>query len=82
MSLQEKLEAQKAKSAGHITPEMRAVMVKATADLHASGILSRVLKEGDSAPDFELENVHGERVTSAALLERGPLVTTFYRGVW
>ncbi len=32
--------------------------------------------------DFELPDSEGEPVRSAALLERGPLVLTFYRGLW
>lgn len=44
---------------------------------HVSG-----LKIGDRAPDFELPNQRGERVTLGARLERGPVVVCFFRGEW
>src|SRR5260370_33131137 len=33
-------------------------------------------------PDFDLPNVEGRFVASPALLERGPLVVSFFRGGW
>jgi serine/threonine-protein kinase len=44
--------------------------------------LGRALLVGDPAPDFELENARGAQVASRSLLEKGPLVVCFYRGVW
>ena len=41
-----------------------------------------VLKKGDKAPLFELPNAQGKPVNMADLLARGPVVLTFYRGVW
>ena len=32
--------------------------------------------------DFELEDSRGDKVSLADLLERGPLVMTFFRGHW
>jgi peroxiredoxin len=57
-------------------------MHKATADLIASGQAERALKRGDHAPDFSLPGGDGRLVRSADLLAQGPLVVTFYRGVW
>ncbi|MEO9594268.1 peroxiredoxin-like family protein [Rhodopirellula bahusiensis] len=37
---------------------------------------------GEDAPEFELPNAKGETVSLASLLERGPVVVTFYRGSW
>lgn len=37
-----------------------------------------MLKEGDTAPDFELESGPGERVTLDELLADGPLILYFY----
>jgi peroxiredoxin len=83
MSLQDKLDAFKADFEGHKAPPAAvAVMHKATADLIASGQADRALKAGARAPEFALPDVHGALVRSAALVERGPLVLTFYRGVW
>jgi peroxiredoxin len=83
MSLQDKLDAFKADFEGKkAPPEVVAVMHKATADLTASGQAARTLRVGARAPIFALPNAHGELVRSADLLARGPLVVTFYRGIW
>lgn len=37
---------------------------------------------GDPAPDFELPDARGGRVTLAALRNDGPVVLVFYRGAW
>ncbi len=37
---------------------------------------------GDKAPLFELANANGELVSMDDLLVKGPVVLTFYRGVW
>jgi hypothetical protein len=82
MTLQEKLDAYKAEFEKKVPPEKLAIMHRATEDLRRSGIVERVIKAGSAAPEFVLPNVRGEKVSSAELLRRGPLVLTFYRGVW
>jgi len=57
-------------------------MHRATAELIASGAAGKALKLGDKAPAFTLKDADGAEVSSATLLARGPLVVTFYRGVW
>ena len=57
-------------------------MHRATAELIASGQAQRALKAGDRAPEFALNDPDGNQVSSAELLARGPLVVSFYRGVW
>ncbi len=81
-TLQDKLDAMREGAKDRIPAEALAVMHRATEDLRRSGIGDRVLKIGDAAPDFELENTDSELVASGALLARGPLAVTFYRGVW
>jgi hypothetical protein len=82
MSLEEKLAATRAASAGRIPPERQAIMHRATEDLRRSGIMDRIVKVGQPAPKFELANHDGSRVASAALLARGPIVLSFFRGAW
>jgi peroxiredoxin len=83
MSLQDKLDAFKADFETNKAPkEAVAAFHKATAELVASGQAERALKAGDRAPTFELADPDGRRVSSADLLARGPLVVTFYRGIW
>ena len=40
------------------------------------------LKAGDRIPVFTLSDPDGKPVSSAELLAKGPLVISFYRGVW
>jgi len=40
------------------------------------------LKVGDQMPHFILKNAVGEEIDSYELLEKGPLVISFYRGGW
>ena len=57
-------------------------MHRAVDDLRRSGILERVPRVGDRAPEFTLPNAEERPVSSRELLARGPLVVTFYRGGW
>jgi len=57
-------------------------MHRATAELIAFGAAERALKVGDKAPAFTLKDPNGNDVSSAGLLAQGPLVVSFYRGVW
>lgn len=87
MTLQARLDAFKADFKGgkapyFAPPEIHPVMERATAELIASGQAGRALKAGDRAPDFTLNDPDGRPVSSAELLARGPLVLSFYRGVW
>ncbi|TWB30598.1 peroxiredoxin-like family protein [Nitrospirillum bahiense] len=87
MSLQSKLDAFKAdfeagKPPYNVPPSVIETMRRATAELIASGAATRALKAGDQAPPFTLNDPDGNPVSSAALLARGPLVVSFYRGVW
>ena len=81
-TLQERLDRIKAGFSKKAPDEAKAVMHRATEDLRASGIMERVPRVGDDFPDFELPDTEGNPITSAELLGRGPLVVTFYRGVW
>jgi peroxiredoxin len=55
---------------------------RATAELIGSGAARRAKKAGDVAPSFSLKDPESNVVSSAELLKRGPLVLSFYRGVW
>ncbi len=57
-------------------------MQAATQRLAATGIVESSLKAGDKMPAFSLPNALNEPVSSADLLEKGPLVINFYRGAW
>lgn len=87
MSLQDKLDAfradfQAGKPPYNVPPSVIETMHRATAELIASGAAQKALKAGDKAPAFTLNDPDGKPVSSADLLRQGPLVVTFYRGVW
>jgi hypothetical protein len=82
MGLQDKLNARKIQFEAEAPPEALEVMHRATNDLRQSGILDRVLKEGALAPDFSLSDSQGRMVQAKELLEKGPIVLSFYRGAW
>jgi len=82
MTLQAQLNAIKAKSESRIPPESLQVMHEATEALEKSGMKERALGLGDRIPEFALLNINGVLVTSRTLVEKGPLVLTFYRGKW
>jgi len=87
MTLQSKLDAFKAdfeagKPPYNVPSSVIQTMHRATAELIASGAPARALKAGDTAPAFTLNDPEGHPISSADLLARGPLVVSFYRGVW
>ena len=87
MSLQDRLDAFKADFEAGKPPYnapawIHEPMHRATKELIDSGAASRALKVGDKAPAFTLKDPEGHAVSSADLLAQGPLIVTFYRGVW
>jgi hypothetical protein len=82
MSLAEILDRTRAASAEKRPPEVTQALHRAVEDLRSSGILDGVVKAGQPMPAFRLPNQDGVIVDSAALLGKGPLVVTFYRGRW
>ena len=81
-TLQAKLDAMRAGSAKRIPEDSRAIMHAHTQRLIESGQAERALGEGDPAPQFGLLDTAGQPWRSPELLQRGPLVVTFFRGHW
>jgi peroxiredoxin len=50
--------------------------------VRAAGTVDNALKVGQSAPDFTLPDAFGNQVSLKALLPKGPVVVSFYRGEW
>lgn len=87
MTLQAKLDAFKAdfeagKPPYNVPHSVIETMHRATAELTATGLAERAKKVGDKAPAFLLKDPEGNIVSSKELLAKGPLIVTFYRGVW
>lgn len=87
MTLQARLDAFKAdfeagKPPYNVPHSVIETMHRATAELIGSGAVQKALKAGDLLPDFTLADPEGNPVSSLGLLAKGPLVISFYRGVW
>jgi peroxiredoxin len=50
--------------------------------LEADGAAAKALQVNDKAPDFELENQAYLRVRLQNVLDKGPVILSFYRGKW
>ena len=87
MSLQDRIDAFKADFEAGKPPYnapawIHEPMHRATRELIDSGAASQALTVGDRSPAFTLKDPDGQAVSSLDLLAQGPLVVTFYRGVW
>lgn len=84
MRLQEKLDAftEKLLQSGRFSPDVLELLHRSTEELIASGQSGRAVKAGEIAPEFTLPDSEGKLIASRHLLAKGPLVVTFYVGVW
>ena len=82
MPLKAELKALQTRLESNRPPDVIATMHRAVAELRSSGAAGKALKAGDVAPHFVLPNADEQPVDSRALLAKGPLIVTFYRGRW
>jgi hypothetical protein len=82
MGLQQRLDALKKGIEAQAPKEFVEIMHRATDDLEQSGILEGTVKVSDQAPDFSLKNADGLEFSLKNLLSQGPVVLSFYRGIW
>ena len=82
MTLQEKLDGFKAQFKEMAPDGAFDTFARSTQELIETGQAERALKAGDAAPDFVLTDQDGNDVALKDLLAKGPVVLTFYRGVW
>jgi peroxiredoxin len=82
MSLKEQLAEYRAGWYQRVPPERQAIMQRHIELLRSGAIARTMLKVGDRAPAIVLNNANGETVDVAALLKKGPVIVTFYRGGW
>ncbi len=79
MSLKERIE--RFKASRNRSADIESIIAKGVEELRASGTAAG-LPVGERAPDFALPNQRGETVRLSERLARGPVVLSFYRGVW
>jgi hypothetical protein len=82
MTLNETLMKMKAAARAKLPADAVAVMATATQELNESNILDGVLATGATVPEFALKDFAGNNWNSGALLAKGPLILTFFRGSW
>ena len=82
MSLNERLAALTAQFKSAMSADESAVVEQAAELLRRSGIADRAVKVGQAAPDFTLKDEGGSSVSLTQTREKGPVIVTFYRGVW
>ncbi len=80
--MNDQLEQMRDASWGRWPAEKRALVEQSFRDIAASGLLDRMVKIGDRAPDFTLSAADGTQVSLSALQKGGPVVLAFYRGHW
>ena len=82
MSLTEQLNDLKQQLGLEIPPEILAEIGHFVEGLVQSGIEKTSCQAGDRIPSFSLPDVSGKMVCSEEILAKGPVVFSFYRGVW
>jgi peroxiredoxin len=65
-----------------VPAERQLIMERHIEQLRSGAIARTILKIGDPAPAVVLRNAKGETVDVSALLAKGPVIVTFYRGGW
>jgi len=82
MSLTEQLQSRADASAKKSPAERKQIMMGSIDNLRKSEIMKTALKKGDVVPEFSLKDIKKGLVSSKKLLNKGPLIITFYRGGW
>jgi peroxiredoxin len=82
MSLKEQLAEYRAAWYQRVPAERQAIMQHHIDQLRGGAIPRTMLNVGDQAPEIVLENAKGAVVDIGALLKKGPVILTFYRGGW
>lgn len=65
-----------------LPPELNTLIEQGADEISALPIIEKALKVGDQAPEFTLKNYDGATRSLSNYLKNGPLVLTFYRGLW
>jgi peroxiredoxin len=82
MTLSEKIRQFQKELIPDIPKKVLSTLFSTTDELVRSGLAEKSLRRGNTMPSFTLPNASGEEVSSDGLLQKGPLVISFYRGNW
>lgn len=62
--------------------ELNSLIEQGAGEISAMQLVENSLKVGDKAPDFSLLDKDGEKKSLSTYLGNGPVIVTFYRGLW
>jgi len=65
-----------------LPPELNTMIEQGAGEISALEIAEKALKIGDKIPEFKLQDRNGESKSLNEYISEGPLVVTFYRGIW
>jgi len=81
-SLREQIANLQQQNRSRMPAEVLNTLMADTQRMVQSAVAEQALGVGTHAPAFALPNAVGKTISSDALLHRGPLVISFYRGAW
>ena len=67
---------------GSLPANLSSLIEQGAGEISALDIAGQALDVGDQVPDFSLNDYKGNTVSIGDFLRHGPVVLTFYRGVW
>ncbi len=82
LSVQQQLDEHAAQTAAKVSDDVKQATENAGGQLETWLAKQDVLGVGDSVPDFTLPDPKGNDVQLSQLLQKGPVVLSFYRGAW
>ena len=82
MTLQQQLETIRQGLESRMPKVALDIMHQATDELIASGQADKIAAVGSTFPDFTLNDHAEQSVSLSDILAKGPLVLTWYRGLW
>ncbi|MBB1384875.1 AhpC/TSA family protein [Pseudoalteromonas sp. SG45-5] len=82
MSLKAQIDAYNIQKEAKLPADVLALMNTTNEELIAQHIKDNALQTGQKVENFSLENHKGENVKLADLLQKGPVIISFYRGGW
>tara|TARA_B100001245_G_C22526366_1_gene264963 strand:- start:127 stop:375 length:249 start_codon:yes stop_codon:yes gene_type:complete len=82
MVLEDTLKEIKSNALSRLGPDFLAAAERSIEELRKSGVVEKFAKVGQMAPAFEASNAKGNSICLTSLIDRGPVVISFYRGRW
>jgi len=82
LTLQHEIDALYAEASKQIPASVLAELKASIDEMKRTGIAERALRVGALAPAFTLPNAVEKPISLTDLLQQGPLIISFYRGIW